>query len=38
LYALSEKSAAWAKLHSGTFHELLIVVEVLWPQPVFQVG
>jgi hypothetical protein len=39
LYAcVKEVCRLWAQPRFGTFHQLLIIVELLWLQPVLQVG
>jgi hypothetical protein len=39
LYAcVKEDSRLWAQPHFVTFHQLLIIIEVLWSQRVLQVG
>jgi hypothetical protein len=39
LYAcVKEVFRLWAQPHFATFHQILIIVEALWSQPVLQVG
>jgi hypothetical protein len=39
LYAsVKEVCCLWAQPHFDTFHQLLIIIEALWCQPVLQVG